>query len=184
MNSEIFLEKVYSEITENIKFSEAKNAALITFNSTLIGLGGNMIFDRTILSCYRVFISFFLLTLGVPLVCAIFSFRATTGSERKLACMIYDFLDKQNKISAEPKKYMYFAYIYKYFANDSSTYLQNILSLTDQDQQSPLLQQIAIQIIDLSRIAYQKFTIFNFAMKIEFAIFGCFGIVSFIVLIF
>lgn len=182
MNSEIFLGKVYSEIAENIKFSEAKNAVLITFNSTLIVLGGNIIFDSTILSRYRVFVSFFMLALGVPLGCAIFSFHAMTGSERKLVSKIYNFLDKQNRIPPEPKKYMYFAYIHKYFANDSSTYLQNILPISEQGQQNFLLHQLVIQIIDLSRIAYQKFTIFNIAMKAEFAIFGCFGIVSFIIL--
>ncbi len=40
MELDDFLEKVYSEVNDNVKFSEAKNAALITlisdvFNATL-----------------------------------------------------------------------------------------------------------------------------------------------------
>ena len=184
MDSENFLGKVYSELAENIKFSEAKNAALITLNSTLIVLGGSMIFDSTILSCYRVLISLFLLALGVPLICAIFSFHAMTGSEKKLANKIYKFLDTQNGIPSEPMKYMYFAYIHKYFTDNPSEYLQAILSLAEERKQSLLLHQMAIQIVDLSRIAYQKFALFNIAMKIEFAIFFGGGITSLIILIF
>ncbi len=45
MNIKDFLEKAYSEVNDNIKFSEAKNAALIALNSALIAWGGSIIFD-------------------------------------------------------------------------------------------------------------------------------------------
>lgn len=186
MSCERFLEKVYNELTENIKSSETKNAILITLDSTLIVLGGNIIFNNSILSCYRVLFSIFVLALGIPLMCAVFSYRAMTGSEKKLVKKIYMLLDRQNHIPYEPKKYMYFAYIHRYFADNPIEYLQNVMPSAEQGkgEHSLLLYQMAIQIVDFSGIAYRKFILFNIAIKMEFAILGCFGVIFCALLIF
>ena len=58
-----FLEKVYNEINDNIKFSEAKNAALLTLNSALISASAGKVFDQNIAFYWRVLIALLLISL-------------------------------------------------------------------------------------------------------------------------
>lgn len=169
---DIFLEKTYNEINENIKFLEAKNAALITLNSALIALCGDVVFDSTILFFYRALIAFFLLLLVIPLGCSIFSFRAITGSERKFLTRIYTFLDSKNRIFSSTNRYMYFAFIHKNFSKNPVEYWENIAQNEKITGENMLSYQLANQIVDLSRVAYRKSVLFNIAIKIEFIIFG------------
>lgn len=172
MSVDDFLDKTYIEISDNIKFLEAKNAALITLNSALIALGSDTIFDSTICFFYRALIAFFLVLLVIPLGCSIFSFRAMTGSEGKVIRGIYKLLDSQNKISLATKRYMYFAFVHKFFSSNPMEYWKSILPNEEPIGQKVFSYQMANQIVDLSGVAYRKSILFNIAIKIEIIIFG------------
>jgi len=168
-----FLEKSYNEVQDNIKFSEAKNAALITLNSALITLGSGAMLNSEVSLFYRTVISIFVLLLVVPLICSIFSFRASTGSEGKMLECFYRFLDSKNQIPEAPKKYLYYAFIHKYFNDNPVKYLEEVSPGEYIDEKS-LSYQMARQIVDFSEVAWRKFILFNIAIKIEITIFfGC-----------
>ena len=176
-----FLEKAYSELNENIKFSEAKNAALITLNSALIAACSSKVFDSNILVYWRVAIVVFTVLLIIPLVVSLFSFRATTDSEKCVVKRIYDFLDKKNIIKDTPKKYVYFAFISKYYKNNPDGYLMDVFSKDDIEEFNVFEQQMARQIVDLSGVAFRKFILFNIAIKIECTIFLLGGLSALII---
>jgi len=183
LNTDAFLDKTYAEINDNIKFSEAKNAALITLNSALIALGSGTVFDSKILCWYRILIAVAVLFLIAPLLCSIFSFRATTGSEGKIVKHFYGFLNAKNRIPSTPKKYMYYAFIHKHFSNDPVKYLEETSPNENRTDEGSLSYQMARQIVDLAGVAYRKFILFNIAIKIEIAIFSGCGIVALIMLL-
>lgn len=79
-----FLEKAYIELDNNIKFSEAKNAALVTLNSALISACSSKVFDADIAFLWRVLIALVTLSLIIPLSLSIASFIAATGSDKDI----------------------------------------------------------------------------------------------------
>ena len=175
-----FLEKTYTEINENIRFSEAKNAALITLNSALIAAGASKIFDAKVLLYWRVAIAIGTLLLFIPLVLSLFSFRAATGSEKGVVKKIYSVLNKKNKIEQLTPKYMYFSYISKHFDNKPDAYLQ---AIDTKCRYNILEQQMARQIVDLSGVAYRKFVLFNIAVKTECVVFSIGGLTALVIVL-
>lgn len=205
-----FLEKTYEEINENIKFSEAKNAALITLNSALISASATKVFDKDITFCWRALIAFITLSLLLPLLISIFSFRANTGFEKGLVAKIYSFISEKNITPSEPKKLMYFSYINSHYKDDKTDNKENKtaaekyfedIKLTfgstiksqcptcessQKDEVIPFESpegQLASQIVDLSSVAYRKFSLFNFAMLCQTIIFVLGGISAFLIVI-
>lgn len=176
-----FLEKAYSEVNDNIKFSEAKNAALITLNSALIAVAAEKIFDNNILFWWRVLIALIVIFLLVPTILSMFSFRATTGSEKLITKKIYDFLSNSNNIEDSPKKLMFYAYITKFYKDKPEEYLKDVFG--NNADLNTYNKQMASQIIDLSSVAYRKFLLFNFAIKFECFFFLTGGVVSLIIII-
>ena len=172
------LEKTYSELNNNIKFSEAKNAALITLNSALITAGASKVFDSEILINWRIGIAIGTLLLIIPMLLSLFSFRATTNSEKCIVKKIYDFLDSKNEIEKEPKKCMYYAYIAKHYKDNPAFYLEDVYHKENTEDYSFLENQMARQIVDLSGVAYHKFILFNIAVKIECVVFSLGGLVA------
>lgn len=152
MNKKEFLEKTYSEINENIKFSEAKNAALITLNSALIAVAASKVFDYNISLVWRVLIIVLVICLIIPLIIAIYSFKA-----------------KMNHKNNDKNKFMYFSYIYNHYYKDSKNdYYQDI---GNEFKDEFVEKQLSKQIVDLSSVAYRKFKLFNIAITIEIFIF-------------
>ena len=182
MELDKFLEKVYEEVNDNIKFLEAKNAALITLNSALIALGGNIVFDSGIFLAYRIIIAFFVLLLILPLICSIISFRATTNSEAGIIKKLFSLIDSQNNIPVTPAKYMYYAYIRKFY-NTPEAYLNDLHTTDIDDNEKPFLLHISQQIIDLAGVAYRKSILFNVAVKIECIFFSLGSIFALITLL-
>lgn len=176
-----FLKKTYSEVNDNIKFSEAKNAALITLNSALIATSMGKIFDSTIVIFWRYLLVGFILLLIIPLSLSLFSFRAITGSEKCITKKVYEVLDKHNHIKKLPEKYMYYSYIHKYYDKKPEQYLEDI---APKQEYNLFIKQLASQIVDLSGVAYRKFILFNLAIKIECSILSLAGILSLIIIIF
>lgn len=177
-----FLEKAYSEVTDNIKFSEAKNVALITLNSALIGTGAGKVFEYEIALKWRILIAFLLLLFIVPTVLSLLSFRAKTDNEIGIVKSIYSFIDNRNQINEQPVKLMFYSYIAKHYKSltDVDKYLSNIGSI---DEVGAYERQMASQIIDLAGVAYRKFMLFNFAIKLECIIFSVGGLAAFAVVI-
>ncbi len=179
-----FFDKTYSEINDNIKFAEAKNAALITLNSALIAACADKIFDYDIRLCWRILVSFLVISLMLPLIISIFSFRATTGSESCLVKKIYKVLNKMNTIDRNRESYMYYAYIAKFFDQSTDEYLKKLkekIGTSGADEKG--LDLLAKQIVDLSNVAYRKFTLFNIAIKIECSSFVIGTIIAIILLV-
>ncbi len=175
-----FLEKTYFEIDQNIKFSEAKNAAIITLNSALVAVCSDKLFDVQTAFCWKVIILIATILLLIPLILSVFSFRATTGSEKGLTQCFYNILMKQNKVHDTPEKLMFYSYISKKYSGDHISYLN---AIEQKDNYSVLETQLAIQIIDLSNVAYRKFMLFNIAVKIESLIFASAAIIGVLVLL-
>lgn len=183
MDIDDYLERAYNEVSDNIKFSEAKNAALITLNSALIAWGGSIVFDSGIYFIYRVMVALFVLLLLLPLICSIISFRATTDSERGIIKKFYAYLDSKNTIPSEPQKHLYYAYIHKYYNSNPEKYINDIFSANINDIEKIYFAQIARQIVDLASTAYRKFSLFNICVKMECVIFSLGGVLSLIYLI-
>lgn len=181
MELDDFLEKAYDEVNDNVKFSEAKNAALITLNSALITWGGSIVFDSSISFVYRALVSIFVLLLIIPLLCSIISFSATTGSPKGIAKKLFEYLKTHNDIPAVPEKNMFYAYIHKYYSAPEM-YLDAIRIAEMTSEEKPFLLQIAQQIIDLAGVAYKKSILFNIAVKIECLIFSLGGVSALIIL--
>lgn len=175
MELDDFLEKVYSEVNDNVKFSEAKNAALITLNSALITWGGSIVFDSSICFAHRVLVSLFVLLLIIPLISSIMSFRATTDASKGITKKFFAYLKSRNSISVAPVKNMFYAYIHKYYETAES-YLDAVCSIDIKADEKPFLLQISQQIVDLAGVAYRKSILFNIAIKIECLIFSLGGI--------
>ena len=178
-----FLEKAYAEINDNIKFSEAKNGALVTLNSAAIAIGSNIVFSGETALVYRWLFAPFVITLILPLLFSLFSLRATTGSERGLVKRAYELLSREKckfKSTCTPKL-MFFGYVY---ANIKTA--ENYLKKIDENcnfTPNSMEYQLASQIVDLSEVAYRKFMLFNIAIKIEMFIFAGLFLVSPVVLV-
>lgn len=174
-----YLQRTYSEINDNIKFSEAKNAALITLNSALIGVSVDKVFDYQIALHWRVVVLFASVVLLIPLIISLYSFRAATGSERGITKLINKIIESTNNIPIAPKKLMYYSYIIKNYKEDPIGYLK---AVNEKDTYTIDEIQYATQIVNLSGVAYRKFILFNFAIKIESMSF-VFGVLSGIVIL-
>lgn len=169
-----FLEKTYSELNENIKFSEAKNAVLITLNTAVIGASSALVFNSDIAIIWRVLIVFFAIGLMVPLSISLYSFIAKMHHKND---------------NAEDKKFMYFSSIYKtYYKQDeqNKNNKQNKSyydALKENCKDDFVEKQLSKQIVDLSAVAYKKFKAFNIAVIIEICIFMICSIFAFIIAI-
>lgn len=166
-----FLEKAYAEVSDNVKFSEAKNAALITLNSALISWGGSIVFESNIRFVYKIIIALFVFMLFIPLICSVVSFKATISSENWIVKKLYSHLDNYNSISEKPEKLLYYAYIHKYYNNNPQKYVNDVYMTEVSGIEETIVTQLATQIIDLASIAYKKFTLFNIGLKMECFIF-------------
>lgn len=176
-----FLNKTYTEINDNIKFSEAKNAALITLNSALISACSSKVFDTDIAFLWRVLIALITLLLIVPLSLSVFSFVAKTDSEDCMTRKINKRIKNHNKISSSPKKYMFYSFISGHYSENPDQYLKDIN--TDvfgnnnyRVKEETVEYHLARQIVNLSDVAYRKFALFNIAVKIECIIFSAGGV--------
>lgn len=166
MNSKDFLEMVYSELNNNVKFAEAKNTAIITLNSALIALSAAAIFDKDISKSYVAVMSIVLFFLLFPVICSLISFRATTYEIRRPYDKLFELLDNKNKILQTPQRVTYYAYIKKFYKNDPGIYLAAV-----GEEPTRLNMYMARQILDLASICYRKFSLFNVAVFLELIVF-------------
>ncbi len=175
-----FLTRTYAELNDNIKFSEAKNAALVTLNSALISACSSKVFDTDIAFLWRVLIALVTLSLIIPLSLSITSFIAATDSDKGITNKIVNCYKKHNEISKDNNKYMFYSYISVNYSKEPTEYLKDVninvfnnANNVDEDKEN---YQLASQITDLSDVAYRKFILFNIAVQIECAIFSVGGI--------
>lgn len=166
MDRKNFLEKAYTELNDNIKFSEAKNAALITLNTALVGASCAIVFNSDISILWRIFIIFLAISLMIPLGISLYSFVAK----------MHHKTDTDDNV-----KFMYFSSIYKmYYNKEDKSYYQDLKDEFDDDFAE---KQLSKQIVDLSAVAYKKFKAFNIAVIIEISIFMICSVFAFIMAI-
>lgn len=177
-----FFTKTYAEINDNIKFSEAKNAALITLNSALISACSSKVFDADIAFLWRVLIALVTLSLIIPLSLSISSFIASTGSNKGITNIMVNCYKKRHNIAESENKYMFYAYVSCNYSKEAINYLQkiytNVFKSNDNVEEKSDAYQLASQIVDLSDVAYRKFALFNIAVMIECTIFSVGGIIA------
>lgn len=174
-----FLTKTYTEINDNIKFSEAKNAALVTLNSALISACSSKVFDADIAFLWRFLIALVTLSLIIPLSLSISSFIAATGSDKGITNWIVNRYKRKHTIEKSNNKYMFYSYISGNYS-EPLEYLKdiytNVFNSNNNADKTSVDYQLSSQIIDLSNVAYRKFALFNIAVIIECTIFSFGGI--------
>lgn len=172
-----FLEKAYTEVNDNIKFAETKNAALITLNSALIAAGIDKVFDTEISCVWRVLIAAVVFALLIPLIISLCSFIADKGKKEGIKYSFFTGLkDKTPFKDSDDPKLMFYSYI-ACKCRDKETYLEKC-EIRPTDDDYGLKVQLASQIVDLSSVAFSKFSLFNIAVIIESFIFAIGGLAS------
>lgn len=175
MKATDFISDVLSEIRENIKFLEAKNAAIITLNSALIAWGGSIVFDSEIVRKYRILVSIFVVLLFLPLIVSLYSFMPFSIISGRKTRSFLCRLSKDSVPPADPHKTMYYAYICCNYGSDINKYYNDIMDTNDDSSPSVREQQRILQVFDLAEVAYKKSLLFNASAKSESFIFvlGC-----------
>lgn len=170
-----FISDVLSEVRENIKFLEAKNAAIITLNSALIAWGGSIVFDSEIVRKYRILVSVFVVLLFLPLIVSLYSFMPFSSISGTRTRRFLCGLSKDSVPLAVPQKTMYYAYIYCHYGSDINKYYNDIKDTNDDSSPAVREQQRIQQVFDLAEVAYKKSLLFNASAKCESLIFvlGC-----------
>lgn len=168
-----FLEKAYAEVNDNIKFAEAKNAALITLNSALIAVGIDKVFDTEISCAWRILIAVLIFALFIPLIIAVFSFIADKGKKEGFKYKLCNSWKSKINFDDSNPKLMFYSYIASRCPNKEA-YLQKC-GITDNNL---FVQQLANQIVDLSNVAFFKFSLFNVSVGVESIVFAIGGLAS------
>jgi len=189
-----FLKAAYAEMNENIKFGEAKSAALITLNSALFAGMISLVFsDKISHTCDRFLIAVLAVCLLIPNMLALLSFKAAkmgkkskkTGKDGFVRGRIVRWTANRLKKDHEPNKpnYMFYKWIYLQYihGNPTSTYLKDIckanVGKVGFDERTYLAEpdfyqkQLAKQIPALAEVAFGKFSLFNMAIQIEIWLF-------------
>jgi len=179
-----FLQKAYTEINSNISFGEAKNAALITLNSVLfVGLLTKAFNDKIVLT-YGCLIAFISVALLIPMIISLLSFRAKLGDDKGIKKILVDKMAKKlyEKHKGSTANYLfyrwiYLEYVYEKRINKTQTYINTIRNKfpnsteTVDEYVAFEEEQLALQIKDLSAVAFGKFALFNTAISVEIWIF-------------
>jgi hypothetical protein len=154
------LKDIFENVNNWLKFAEAKNATLVAGNGLIIFGTLRLINDMCIHEYILYYIYFSLFLISISLVMALVSFMP------KLK--IPDFL-LNNKIETTDNL-LFFGHIVKY---QDKTYLDKINNIIKSQDSTDLDLMYAQQIIINSKIAMNKYNIFNNALHFTLA-----GIVS------
>lgn len=199
MSIDDFLKRTHDGLNSDLRFAEAKNTALITFNSAMIGLTSKALFEHKHTCCVVNFMTAIsLLLLLIPVVISLLSICATEKPRKgqrnavegtKASNEESDESEscnggKENKTTDNPSRYAYYDYIFQEFPACSieshSEYLKKLAGDNYDKYTSLPNLQTARQIVDLAGICHRKFNLFNLAIKIEFAAIAVWGTSAFL----
>lgn len=151
------LELINKNVQESLRFAEAKNAALITFNGAAlyVMVEGNKYLPKFIQNYWQ--FSAIVLVIGITL--AIIAFLPSFGSKTKSISSIQ--LDQWNK----RKTYgiFYFGHIRQYGAEEYLAKVYNYHGKKLEEPVSRIELDLAQQAITLSRITRHKYVFFSWA---------------------
>ena len=159
------LQSIYKDTSEWLRFAEAKNAALVTFNSVWLGIFLKIYIDgqglNNLIMVLCILISIPLLISMVSIIPSIFKinivlFSSKMGNEFA-APSLKDNLCFYKDISKHNKKSYTCAIVAKY--GSKKMHRPNVYE-TD----------LISQIISVSKVCYGKYCLFNLAMKVNIAI--------------
>lgn len=177
MNIHDFFSNIENNISEWLKFAEAKNIALITFNSAGIWFTLDKLSDSKFLIPEIFLTSILICLISSTLLCFVSLFSAST--ENKFINLFINFVLKSYPMKKSRKdNLLYFLDIIKYSPEE---YLDNIIQNLPKDEQfvSKILMFQSNQITALSKIATTKYLLFNYSLKPIFILFiiGCISII-------
>lgn len=159
MNKNDFLKYSYESINTDLKLSETKNTFLTTFNLAIMGTTMSFLFDsdKSINNTSRGWLIAFLITIIVSTLVSIFSFIPLNT----VICSLF-----KPKPETE-SKFMFYKDNFSRYKNSVDDFINDINTYFNEQEITPAEKQLAIQIVDLSRIAYSKFMLFTIALIIE-----------------
>jgi len=151
------LEKISGNVQESLRFAEAKNAALITFNGAAlyVMVEGNSYFPEFIQNHWH----FSAIVLVIAITLAIIAFLPSFGSQTKLLSSIH-----LSKWQAR-KKYgiFYFGHIRQYGPEEYLAKVYEFHGLKLEEPLSRIELDLAQQAITLARITRHKYVFFSWA---------------------
>lgn len=155
------LQKIEDKIGDWLKFAEAKNAALITFDSACIFVIGEYFlnlqsgFLKTTLATILIIFIFSVILCLISLIASVGKFNFLDSIFKKRTCTENDNL-------------LFYKDIAKYEPTEYYKKIQEILNESNGNINSKLELNISKQIVILSEIAYRKYVIFNVAASLSF----------------
>lgn len=159
MNRTEFLKYICDSINSDLKFAETKNTFLTTFNLAMVGTVISFVFDSdknfgsdAVRNCFIAF----LIVILISTFLAIFSFLPLNSFWKIL----------KPKIKGEENFFFYYSNFSKH-KNDYDTFAKTVVQNIDKCDLSDTERQLTKQILDLSRVAYTKYSVFSIALTIE-----------------
>ena len=157
------LQKLESKLTDLVKFAEAKNAALITFNSACIFVLFDFFRDLNpgaIKTCFAILIIVLIISVLLCLFSLLSSIWIFCRLDKRLLKKVGDVEDSDNLL--------YFRDIVKYKPREYLKEIERIYGMDQSKEESKLRLLLSTQIVEISIIAYKKYRIFNVAAAITF----------------
>lgn len=157
------LKDLYKDISDWLKFAEAKNAALLTFNGVLIfgllkiDLSGNLIFlSKTISLCAMI--------LCVNIAIILSSFLPSLLQDKKILSIDTSHLRNINK------NYLFYGNLKGINIDDFINIIKERYSI-EADENDNYIKDLCHQILSVSTIAIKKYNIFKLSICITLLVF-------------
>lgn len=184
-----FLKYTCQKIDNDLKFAEKKNAFLVTFNAAIFGVvvnfwKSNLNFSKL----EKLLILLFIIIVICSTIISLFSFLPKNPFRKFLVYKI----SKSNKMDCttnntdQTSKLLYYEYVFISAFNSDEVHItyesfyNTLKQNTDSNEFSFFEKQYISQIVDLSDIAYTKFSMFSLSFKIEILAFIVF--IAFLIL--
>lgn len=158
-----FLKLSYDSVDSDLKFAETKNTFLVTFNSALIGIiVAFLTGEHTISYSSRVILIAFTLLILLSTLLAILSFVPQNKIRKYLVA----------KDDSKNPKFMFYRYNASNFPIDNDSRYEDFKKAIEENCESNekltfYENELIVQIVDLSNVAYTKFKLFIYAVYIE-----------------
>lgn len=158
------LKDLYKDITEWIKFAEAKNAALLTFNGVLLfGILKVVESNNSLITSLSkvLYISSAILILNIGYI--LFSFLPLLNHSKKIQNI-------QSNTSESNENLIFYGDLYKLTPDIFLNKVKTKYNLTDTTNERPYFKDLSTQIITLSFLAVRKYKIFRNAVCITMGV--------------
>lgn len=171
--------EIYKDTSYWLSFAEAKNAALITLNSVLLGFCIDKFFKN-----YNVIYAIFCMMYIISLLISLISFIPALNRREKLYNFITRGIGEKNiendnflyyRDIVKYKEVEYYEFIQKYIFNCEKSEIDEFNSLNNRYEKN-----LVKQIISISKVTYLKYILFKVALYIVLFTFFLLLIILFI----